>query len=159
MQIKILEVGNVSTLQGKKGAYSLFTLKYEADGKARDRKIMSFAKEVYGELLKSTPNEKYEIGLKQNGDFWDWVSITKLASSDGDSAVGRPAAKSGGNWETSEERARRQVYIMRQNALTNAVAYCSDSATVGQVLKVAAQFAAWSADIEMDDDDDGPDVD
>lgn len=160
MRITILEVGSPESKVSAKGtAYSQLPVKYEADGKNQSRKFMSFDKAAYAVLSKAVAGESYEVDLKKNGEYWDWVKVTKV---DGEAAqAAKPSGSSGskgGNWETPEERARRQVYIMRQNALTNAVAFCDNGATVNDVLRVAEQFAAWSANIDGDDDDE-PSID
>ena len=53
-----------------------------------------------------------------------------------------------GTWETAEERATKQIMIIRQNALTNAVNFVSDNATVEDVLETADRFASWVTDFE-----------
>jgi hypothetical protein len=65
-------------------------------------------------------------------------------------------------YETHEERARRQVYIIRQSSLSTAVAYLTltgkTKSTPEEVIKVADQFANYVLDsslkaiIDMDDE-------
>jgi hypothetical protein len=161
MRIQVIERGNTESKKSAKGTtYSLFNLKYESDGKPRDRKIMSFDKDAYGILKNATPNEQYEIDLEKNGDFWDWKKVVKVDAANDASAsgtgVGKPVAK--GNWETSEERAKRQVYIARQNSVTNAVNFCGSDSTVDEVLSVAKQFVDFIFS-GMESTDDEPNVD
>lgn len=154
MRIKVLEVGSTETKKSAKGtAYSIFTLKYEADNKARERKLVSFKKEVYNVLHSATPGEQYEIELVKDGENWDWVKATRVADSSGD-APKAAAGRSGGNWETPEERAMRQLYIARQSSIAQAVAYCDSEATVEQVLEVAQKFVDFVfADSDLDEDE------
>lgn len=53
--------------------------------------------------------------------------------------------KTSGTWETSEERARRQVMIVRQSSLSTAVALSQMGEVVSpaEVIEVAKQFEAY----------------
>ena len=49
----------------------------------------------------------------------------------------------GSNYETAEERARRQVYIIRQSSLGTAVELLGSGASVADVINTAKQFEAY----------------
>jgi hypothetical protein len=104
-----------------KGKYNQLTVQYEADGKTQDKKIMSFTfKEVYNLLAKANVGDSFDISMTKNDKgYWDWTEA-KPVSASGELPAVRPG-KSTGSWETAEERAQKQVYIMRQSCLGYAV--------------------------------------
>ena len=77
--------------------------------------------------------------------YWDWVGLegdgivaeTKQASA----SVG--ARVTGSNYETKEERAARQVYIIRQSSLSTAVELLGQGKSVADVIATAKQFEAY----------------
>jgi hypothetical protein len=87
--------------------------------------------------------------------YWDWVSIG------GDNAVSetKPASAASGtrvtgsNYETKEERAQRQILIVRQSSLSSAVELLGPGKSVDDVINVAKQFEAYVfGDTEASDD-------
>ena len=146
MQIRIVNVGNTETKQGKKAAYSVFELVFSVDGNERKRKIMSFDKDTYKVLKAAVPGEVYDVTVKQNGEYWDWVSVTKVSDGSAAPAAAASGTRAGGNWETADERAKKQVYIVRQSSIANAVAYHNSQeaqVTVQEVIATARQFEAY----------------
>ena len=114
MKINIVDVGSLT----KEAKYSHFTLKYEDKGKTFTRKIVSFSP-VYDALAAAKAGDTFNVEIKkdQNGN-WTWEKASP------DVASASPAAGGGtkGNWETAEERARRQILIVRQSCLAQSVA-------------------------------------
>lgn len=134
------------------------TYKNLKDNKVTAKKVMSFSlskdnwellKNVSKDDILSVDQEKNEKG------FWNWTSVARQ-----DGAVGQQAApaspssgfskapqtRSGGNWETPEERAARQVMIVRQSSISSAVELCKDHGKqpdVQQVIEVARAFEAY----------------
>lgn len=157
MQIKIVSVGSPEMKQGPKAKYSVFELEYAADGQLRKRKIMSFAKEVYGVLKASQPGEFYDVEVKKNGEYWDWVSAVKASGTDSGASGGAatPAAGGGGGWsrETSEERAQRQVMIVRQSSLGHAVNALGTGKTIEEYINTAKDFEAYVLDFSIEPTD------
>jgi hypothetical protein len=141
MRIKVLEVGNVT----KEKTYFVYPLKFESNGKTQERKMFSFNTESYKALKDAKPDQVYEVKLEkdQNG-YWQWSNVEE--------ATGQAAAQSTGTnrastFETPEERARRQVLIVRQNALTNAVTVVAPRADLAvnleEIEEIARKFEAW----------------
>jgi hypothetical protein len=126
-------------------------------GKVEGKNLVAFGtgKAAYDTLLNSLPGEVYEVSIVKENGYNQWTSATK---SDGAAApnvgnTARPATSSPGttstaaprsNYETPEERAKKQVYIVRQSSISNAV----DLLSVGQksppaidaVIEAAKQF-------------------
>lgn len=139
MQIEVVNV-NVSTQPTAKGSYQIADVAYKNKSfqdKLEGKKVMSFAnKDVFDTLTKAQFGEVYTITrVKNDKGYWDWTAAN-ADSADGMVAgpvsaapaantavaprnVATPAPKS--NYETAEERAARQVMIVRQSSLSNAV--------------------------------------
>jgi hypothetical protein len=96
--------------------------------KVDGRNILSFVdKDVYAALKDAQKDDVYELSEITNDKGYPQVtSATKLDASEGVGATSSPA-KSGAtpaprsNFETPEERAERQKYIIRQSSLERAI--------------------------------------
>lgn len=144
MQIEVLSVSVED-----KGKYKMMEVAYKSDGKVTSKKVMSFgnAADVFKRLVTAKPGDAFDIKSEKNDKgYWDWVGI-----SDGTGAVA--AAKPAGNatpkstYETAEERANRQVLIVRQSSLSNAVSYMALNnkkvPSVQEVVEVAKFFESY----------------
>lgn len=135
MRIKIIEVGQVSKVK----TYFELELKYESDGKVQTKKIFSFNGDSYKTLKDAAAGQVYDIKLaKDKNGYWQWESVTLTTATE---ASGTGPARS--NFETPDERARRQVLIVRQSCLQRAVEYCRVEPTIEDVLKIAEEFEDW----------------
>lgn len=125
-------------------------------GKVEGRELMSFGanKPAYDVLSKANSGDVFEIEVVKNtAGYNDWVSATK---SDGSAPTIAPASAGsiGGNgaktavakstYETPEERAKKQIYIVRQSNIASAINLLSVGAKtappVEAVLEVAKKF-------------------
>ena len=145
-----------------KGGYNHMEVAYKKDGRVEGKKILDFVnKSIFEQVKKMGVGKSYDIeSAKDERDFWQWIGITE-ASSEAPAApeVGgqtaappsvpssRPASGRvvGSNYETPEERARRQVLIVRQSSLTAALTILTHNAAkqqinVGDVMSVAQAF-------------------
>lgn len=148
MQIRIISVGDAELKQGKKAKYSEVLLTFSVDGKEKTRKIFSFNKEIYPVLTKALPGEVYDIKTEKNGEYWDWVSAMKVEGGVGASAAS--ASGGGSKWETPEERAMRQVYIIRQSSMASAVNAVGPGKGVQEYLDMAKAFEAFVMGVEQE---------
>lgn len=113
-----------------KGKYNMMTVSYKDIGqnKVAEKKLMSFVnKPVYEAIASSNSGDQFEITMQKNDKgYWDWISIAKpgeapvASTSTGSTSKGNASPKS--TYETSEERAARQVMIVRQSSLSTAAA-------------------------------------
>jgi hypothetical protein len=120
-------------------------------GAVASLKVNSFSK-----LFKKAT--ELQIGMnftgtkEKDGDYWNWVSFVPCDQSV--ATVSAPAQTKGASavavkstYETSEERAKKQVYIVRQTAINYAIALLSVGAkappTTEAIFAVATQFADW----------------
>lgn len=149
MQIEITNVGAVYT--DKK--LEKMELHYNRDGKPTKRLLVNVAdsKEVFGKLRGAAVGDKYEIDLKKDGEFWNWVGANKISSDYTTTAPGSTSApKAAGTtvkstYETSEERAARQILIVRQSSLSSAITVAlsrGDQSTAG-IIAIAKQFESY----------------
>lgn len=150
IEVKSVDLVKATTKTNK--PYEFVDLMYKNKSfqdKVEGKKVMPFGnKEVFDVLKNSEKGDVFFIGRTKNADgFWDWDKISAESNSYKQvEEVGHPISKSpvsksvssGGNWETAEDRAKKQVYIIRQSSLTNAV-----NTLVGNVnpddVKVTAQ--------------------
>lgn len=141
MQIKILEVGKVQ----KEKKYFILPIKYEDKGKEWDRKIYSFNGDAYKVLKDAKVGDFYDVEVKKDDNgYWQWVEVTKAERAESSTSA---AAKTGtvrSTYETPEERARRQVLIVRQSSIDYAIKYFTAKGvptfTPDDVLTLAKRF-------------------
>ena len=133
MRITVLR-SNVVVPEGKK--YKVCELGYKTeDGKVKGMKIFGFGdyKEVFDVAAKATNGDVLEANFRQNDKgFWEFNELTNTGERMAETAETKASGKSTtgammgasarGNWETSDERAARQVMIVRQSSLSNAIA-------------------------------------
>lgn len=155
MQVTIIDVSVVD-----KGKWKYAEVAFKGpDGKMASKRVVSFgATEGAFKYLTDDTNpiakgEIIEVKSEKNANgYWDWISCGRpsaaaVASGTITQAVGKSVPKS--NYETSEERAARQVMIVRQSSLSNAVAHLNHvkkAYEVAEVIQVARQFEAYVLD-------------
>ena len=129
MQITVIDVGTPATKTASTGRqYQEIELMFKDDtGKPNTKKIMSFNQDLYRSVQGLQRGAVISVERKKNDKtgYWDWISFYT-----GDSRVAQPESKAaspatrvtGSNYETKEERAARQVMIVRQSSISSAVA-------------------------------------
>ena len=175
IQIEIISVGQVQTVPTKNGkSYQVIEVAYKKEGKIEGKKIMSFVSPAvfnavqklgqgevcYVETEKGTPNAAGQ-------SFWQWNSISSASdaptqgtrSTAGTGAVpatqgsvSAPTTKTASSYETKEERAARQVMIVRQSSLSNAIALADATGdkkvTATTIIATAKEFEAFVLGID-----------
>jgi len=153
MLINIVDVGTPSTKASSNGrSYQEIEVTYKTEnGQVSNKKLMSFSNpSVFNHIKGLGKGDAVNVTTVKNAKgYWDWTGI----GNEGDEPVAtqsKPAAatQSGGrvtgsNYETKEERAARQVYIIRQSSLSTAVELLGPGKSVDDVIKVAKQFEAY----------------
>lgn len=155
MQIKI-EVLKVeqTTKPTQKGSYQMIEVSFKNldSGKVEAKKLMSFAKGTLGAykaLSNAAPGNTFEVTAEKNAEtgYWDWINAVQDApgsvpavTSGVKPSAGTTAPKS--TYETAEERAKKQVYIVKQSSISAAIAILSvnagkDKIQVEAVLELA----------------------
>lgn len=162
MQIEIVNV-NVSTQPTAKGSYQVADVAYKNKSfqdKLEGKKVMDFAsKVVFDTLTKAKFGEVFNITrVKNDKGFWDWTAANSDIAGDvpadqgpastatphatAPRSVASPAPKS--NYETAEERAARQILIVRQSSISNAIAFAAVNKIKDEedILRLATRFEA-----------------
>lgn len=155
MNITILSV-DIKTVPTAKGSYQTADVAYKNNsfqGKVEGKKVMSFGatKDSFSTLALAQPGESYEVTIVKNDKGYnDWVSMAKAEAGAASAPVSAPAggkaaaATPRSTYETPEERAQRQVLIVRQSSLSAAVnlllAGAKTPPPVENVLSIAKQF-------------------
>jgi len=167
-----------------KGKYKMaeVTFKDIAKGQTSSKKLMSFNNPtVYKTLVDAKKGEVYSIEMQKNDKgYWDWIDA-KTSNGVDTGTGGSPEAvtKSAGStsftspkstYETPEERAKKQVYIVRQSSISAAIDTLKTdkkAPTIEEVLSVASRYEAFVFGVTaeppkledlptFDDDDDIP---
>lgn len=167
MQIKVIAV-EVTTTPTQKGSYSTAEVTYKNltyGGKTESKKVMSFGatKSAFEVMSNASANEEYTISVVKNDKGYnDWVSATPGLQNEpaaaaptrsGGSTPTRSSGSTGGgstagrDWETADERAKKQIYIARQHNITAAINLLTTGAksppSLEDVLKTAKQFEEY----------------
>lgn len=135
MRIQILAT-SIETKPTAKGSYQQLevTFKNLTFNKTESKKIMSFGAgaEAFKVLSAAGTGQQYEVSVVKNDKGYnDWVSVvpalgepaSQPAQTGGKAAPASSAGRS--TYETPEERAQRQILIVRQSSLSSAVATLS----------------------------------
>jgi len=141
-----------------KGSYEQLEVTYKNlsyQGKVESKKLMSFgANAASFNILKSAPaGSQWEVTVvKNNAGYNDWPTVVAA------SGAAAPAAAPSGlstnkaaigpksTYETPEERAQRQILIVRQSSVSAAVATLSVGAKAvkpADVITVAKEYEAY----------------
>jgi len=152
MLINIVDVGTPSTKASSNGrSYQEIEITYKTEnGQVANKKLMSFSNpSVFNHIKGLAKGEVVNVTTVKNAKgFWDWTGI----GNEGDAPVAtqsKPAtAQAGGrvtgsNYETKEERAARQIFIIRQSSLSTAVELLGQGKSVDEVIATAKQFEAY----------------
>lgn len=136
-------------------------VEFVRDGKPSKQVIRSFAAPlVYNKLLefKNFPVD-VNVTLQKNGNYWNWTSIESPEKGNQSVETKSPIPQTGkvvgSNWETSEERARRQVYIVRQSSVSSAIELLKAQspkgvdATIDKVLEIAKEIEAHVFEVKQ----------
>ena len=148
MNITILSVTDNKVPTKKPGQfYNQLEVAYKdnSSGKVAGKKVMSFGagQPAYKVLRTAQPNDVFEITNRQDGEYWNWVeAVPASADAAPVASTSKTTVSPKSTYETAEERAKRQVLIVRQSSLSNAVAFTegSKSKTVEDVLSLAQTF-------------------
>lgn len=135
-----------------KGKYKELDVAYkDSEGKTQGKKIMSFSQvDTFNTLSKAAAGESYEVKpVKNDKGYWDWTETKKI---NGSTITPTEKVLSTGNpvrstYETPEERFQKQIYIVRQSSISNALEFLSKGGVkkfeVSDVLDVATQFEEY----------------
>lgn len=137
--IQVLTTNN-ETKPTAKGSYNMLEVVYKNltfQGKVEPKKLASFGASAgaYTTLVEAKQGDVYEVEYSKNDKgFNDWNRVTKNPNgattvaasglSDGSQQTARSTVTNvspKSTYETPEERAKKQIYIVRQSSISNAI--------------------------------------
>lgn len=159
MSDMVIEVINVAAtvVPTAKGSYSKLDVTYKNKSfqdKVESKPIMDFAaKEAYKALKDAKFGDVFFITrVKNDKGFWDW---TKVSTDEQPQMVGNPITPSKpttstptprSTYETAEERAAKQIMIVRQSSISSAIAMLeinTAKTNPEEVISIAKEFEAY----------------
>jgi hypothetical protein len=160
IQIEILNQKTVTKTSKTGKPFTQLEVAYKNlsfQGKVEGKNIMSFGAtaEAFKTLATAQPLEVYDIEIVKNqAGYNDWVSAKKSvagsspaqATSSQSSSLGTtaPSTPVRSTYETPEERAKKQIYIVRQSSISSAasllLAGAKSPPKVADVIDVAKQL-------------------
>lgn len=145
MIVTLIDVGTPQSVKTARGSYQSLEVSYKNEqGQVQGKKLMSFANpSVFKDIQTFAKDDRVEIeAYKDDNGYWQWRNVKK--EGDGSSSKSSSTTRvTGSNYETKEERAARQKYIVRQSSISSAVQLLTagdKTATVEDVLSVAKQL-------------------
>jgi hypothetical protein len=144
--ITLLKTVDISKPNASK-KYEQMIVTHQEHGKDKPdgKKIFDFTtpKEVWDTLKTAAAGSTWEVDRQKDakeGKYWEWKAIRPVdpsqtatspatPTSSGVAQAAPSVAASGsttarvGNWETPEERAKKQVYIIRQSSVSSAIEF------------------------------------
>lgn len=132
MKIQIIAISTSNATSSKGTAYEVVeaTFKNLTFNKTETKKLTPFGanKDAFTALKQAKQGDTFEVTVqKNNAGFNDWIAVVPASAGAATPAAyekAAPAASKGG-WETPEERAKKQVYIVRQSSISAAVSALS----------------------------------
>ncbi len=117
--IELVEIGAPK----RDGKFDKMELVYMRDGKKTERKLVAInkTKEVIQKLQQFQKGDVCEVEMEKVGDFWNWNDIKKVEAPKAAEVKGNTYQRQS-TYETPEERAKKQVYIIKQSSIANAIA-------------------------------------
>lgn len=153
---------NVSITKQNGGAYQGTRFSYrDMSGKLVEQNFhnnsLKFNPKLNVALSNMKPGDSFTMVKEKEGEYWNVKDIivgdAPVATSGTTKPAAQPAPKS--NYETAEERAKKQVYIVRQSSLSSAINFMEATGnkkfTEFDVIALAKQFEAYVFDTEYDD--------
>lgn len=168
MRVNIVSVDVEVGKPGAKG-WSKAKVTYLLNGESKWQNVMSFTNpQVFKDVQKFIGEEvEVEVGKNDKG-YDEWRKISLATGNSGATSVGSNTTSAqsgstgqavatrvtGSNYETPAERARRQVLIVRQSSLSNAIDFLSkvDGTTREEVMELAQEFVDFVFDESEFDD-------
>jgi hypothetical protein len=135
--------------------YSEIEVVYRDNGETRNKKLNTYGKAVYSTFVNAKPGEVFTVEMEKKGDYWNWNKATRgvaEAAASGDApaataaAVAVPTKWKERDYESKDERALKQIYIVKQSSLSNAVATLtpgSKGIDPDAVLALAQRYTDW----------------
>lgn len=154
MLVKVVSVSreDVKNKTGN-GTYGKLTVAYRDDkGKLSEKTILSFTNPaVFKTFERAEAGAEINVKSEKVGDYWNWTAILadgEVSQSSAPTSSNSTATRvTGSNYETQEERALKQRYIVKQSSLSAAVSILTVGAKtppeVDAVIALADKFVEY----------------
>ena len=155
MLVKVVSVSreDVPNKNGK-GTYGKLTVAYRDDkGKLSEKTILSFTNPaVFKTFERAEAGTEINVKSEKVGDYWNWTAIltdgeVSQSSAPTSNTTASATRVTGSNYETKEERALKQRYIVKQSSLSAAVSILTVGAKtppeVEAVIALADKFVEY----------------
>lgn len=149
--INVIQNNKTNATTKTQKPYVVLELAYKnmASGKLESKKLMPFGNTQNAHKVLSSANagDTFLIKSEKNSEtgYWDWVDAKQQAP--GSVAATPPTGNVRSTYETPEERAKKQVYIVKQSSLASAVQLLSIGAkqppSTELILQEAQKFVDW----------------
>lgn len=160
----IITIVNVSAPESKGTWQSLEVIYKDEMGRTNNRNIVSFGKtaKTFKDIQQYGNGDIIEVTTEQTTGkdgkpYNNWIAVGEPGTVPQSAApaapksnpvpTAAPKAGGGGNWETPEERAKRQVFIIRQSSLSTAVGTFAiggkPTPSAKDVINLAKQYEAY----------------
>lgn len=163
--IEVIQSATSAPIPTKTGSYRKCELTYKRvdNGKIEAKKLMSFTEPtVFETASKATAGTQFTVTAEKGDQYWEWKKLEASTGVSAPSQSGKvPVAASRSTYETPEERAKKQVYIIKQSSISAAVALlCTGAKTPPStelVLAEAQKLVDWvmfdgiKLGVDMDD--------
>jgi hypothetical protein len=131
------------------------SVEYTYNGEARKQNVMSFSNPDVFKKVQELTGQTVEVELTKNDKgYSEWKSVSvgqnQQPNSSANGSSPTTTRVTGSNYETKEERAARQVLIVKQSSLSNAISLLTTGAKTppakDDVLNLAQDFTDWVLD-------------
>ncbi|MDE1816595.1 MAG: hypothetical protein KGI11_08565 [Thaumarchaeota archaeon] len=151
MIVNIIDVGTVNQESTKKGkSYQSIEVTYKNDqGQVSSKKLVSFANPAIFTAAKGwQKGDQIDVRTeKDENGYWQWTGINVAGEQAPITSAPKETRVTGSNYETKEERAQRQVYIIRQSSIASAISLASvghkSTLNVHDVLSIADELVNY----------------
>lgn len=143
--------------------YRSCTVTYKGtDGKPESKRLMSFVyKDVFKLMSEAQQGDCFDVKIEKvkndndGKEYWQWTEAVSAGKSIGGSSSSSSTPSPRSSYENAEERAQRQIYIVRQSSISNALEYIQAQGTKkfseDDVIKTAKVFEAYVFGTKTDD--------
>lgn len=148
MQITVIDVSQQTHAAKNGRTYQSLEVAYKNDqGQTQSKKLVSFTNPDVFKVAKDwQKGAVVEVTtVKDANGYWQWTGLGGNAQVATETKQATPSTRvTGSNYETKEERAQRQVYIIRQSSLSSAVELLKGSTNKAQdIISLAKEFEAY----------------
>ena len=148
MRITLQDFRQEFVQKGRNG-YTKGTAVYTYNGQQREQNILSFANPaIFGILKDAAPGTAFDVDITKNDKGYnEWAKLVPASEEANAPAPAKTGVATRTTYETPEERAKRQILIVRQSSISSAIAMLSPGSKsaldTGSVLKTAQELSDW----------------